>query len=340
MDGMLRRGYRREFAERLYRQILGFGDYGFPESHAASFALLVYTSAWLKHYYPAAFCAALLNSQPMGFYAPAQLVRDAREHGVAVRPADVNHSDWDCTLEAGPGAAGGPAMRLGLRQVRGLSHGGALRIAAARCEAPFADVPDLARRARLDRADLEALAAADTLVELAGHRHLAAWQVAGIERTLPLPHLDGFHEEPPGLAAPDAARSVIADYAQLGLSLRAHPLALVREALTERGFLSSDAVAQRSPGEVVRAAGLVLIRQRPGNGRAVFATIEDERGSLNLLIWADLAERQRRVLLGARLLGVVAEIQRADGVQHLVCRHLEDHTGLLAELRVVSRDFQ
>ena len=361
--GMRRRGYRPEFAERLYRQILGFGSYGFPESHAASFALLVYVSAWLKYHHPAAFCAALLDSQPMGFYAPAQLVRDAREHGVEVRPADVNHSDWDCTLEGGrdcrsgcarrrqaqpapqlekgPGqGAEGPVLRLGLCMIRGLSEAAARRIAAARRAGGFCDVQDLVRRARLDRGDLKALAAADALSGVAGHRHLAAWEVAGVEDAADLAGLDRFNEQLPLLEAPSAGQAVLADYAQTGLTLREHPLALIRAQLRARGFLRADQVAERAPGQIVRAAGLVLIRQRPGNGRAVFVTLEDESGGLNLLIWADLAERQRRVLLGAQLLGVVAEIQRADGVQHLMCRHLEDHSDLLNGLQVTSRDFQ
>jgi len=359
LDGMQQRGYRREFAERVYRQILGFGDYGFPESHAASFALLVYVSAWLKHYHPAAFCAALVNSLPMGFYAPAQLVRDAREHGVEVRAADVRYSDWDCGLEGrgnratgrGPRAcasgkggprtlAPGPSLRLGLRMIRGLSEAAAERITEARGAGEFSNVQDLARRAALNRADLKALAAADALCGLAGHRYLAAWEVAGIEDAVPLYQLNRFDEQLPLLEAPGPGPSVLADYAQTGLTLREHPLALIRPALYERGFLSSAEVAERAPGEVVRAAGIVLIRQRPGNGRAIFVTLEDEQGGFNLLIWADLAERQRQVLLGSQLLGVVAEIQRAEGVQHLVCRYLEDHSDLLNGLDVKSRDFQ
>jgi len=336
LQGMQARGYRREFAERIYRQILGFGDYGFPESHSASFSLLVYVSAWLKHHHPAAFCAALINSQPMGFYAPAQLVRDAREHGVEVLPADVRHSTWDCSLCDGSPL---PALRLGLRLVRGLSQAAAERIAAARQAGAFCDVVDLTRRARLDRSDLKALASADALQGLAGHRHRAAWEVAGVAEMTPLPGLDRFAERAPALPAPSAGQAVLADYAQLGLTLHEHPLALIRDALRARGLLSSAEVAARAPGEVVQAAGLVLMRQRPGGGRAIFVTLEDEQGGLNLLIWADLAERQRRVLLGAQLLGVKAEIQRADGVQHLLCRHLEDHSDLLGGLTTVSRDF-
>lgn len=338
MAGMQARGYRREFAERVYRQILGFGDYGFPESHAASFALLVYVSAWLKCHHPAAFCASLINSQPMGFYAPAQLVRDAREHGVEVLPVDVTRSDWDCGLEK-VSNIDAPALRLGLCLVRGLSQTGGERIETARRERAFVDVQDLARRAGLNRADLKALAAADALQALTGHRHLAAWEVAGIENVQALDGLERFRETKPPLRRPNAGQAVLADYAQMGLTLHEHPLALIRPYLRARGLLSSAEVAQRAPGEIVRAAGLVLIRQRPGNGRAIFVTLEDESGGMNLLIWADLAERQRKILLGSQLLGVVAEIQRADGVQHLVCRHLENHSDLLGGLQAVSRDF-
>jgi error-prone DNA polymerase len=232
-----------------------------------------------------------------------------------------------------------PALRLGLRMIRGLSQGAAERLVAARQRGVFMDIQDLVRRAALNRADLKALAAADALQGLAGHRHQAAWEAVGIEDPAPLYGLDRFNEQLPQLQAPSIGQAVLADYAQLGLSLREHPLALIREDLRERGFLSADEVARRAPGEIVRAAGLVLIRQRPGNGRAVFVTLEDETGGLNLLIWADLAERQRRALLGAQLLGVVAEIQRAEGVQHLLCRRLEDHSGLLGGLAVTSRDF-
>jgi error-prone DNA polymerase len=360
LEGMRERGYAPAFAERIYRQILGFGEYGFPESHAASFALLVYVSAWLKRYHPAAFCAALINSQPMGFYAPAQLVRDAREHGVEVRAVDVRYSEWDCTLEErgsrsevrgkenavprssnlDPRSCAAPALRLGLRLVSGLSQAAAERIATARALRPFQDVDDLARGARLDRGELKALAAADALVGLGGHRYRARWAVAGVVAEPPLLAGAGGAERDPGLAPPTPGQQVLADYAQLGLTLREHPLALLRPQLRQRRFLAAAEVALRPPGEVVRAAGLVLLRQRPGNGRAVFVTLEDETGSLNLLIWANLAERQRQVLLGAKLLGVRAEIQRAAGVQHLLCRHLEDHTPLLGGLDVRSRDFQ
>ncbi len=324
MEGMRANGYADAYAERIYQQILGFGDYGFPESHSASFALLAYASAWLKYHEPAAFCAAIVNSLPMGFYQPAQLIRDAREHGVEVRAVDVCRSAWDCTLETAAERNGeAPALRLGLRLVQGLSASGAERLIAARAQAGFRDVDDLARRAELDQGDLKALAGADALSRLAGHRHRARWQVAGVEAQLPLLAGAGFAETDPALASPSRGQQVLADYAQLGLTLREHPLALLREQLRRRRFLSAAEVALRPPGEWVRAAGLVLIRQRPGNGRAVFVTLEDETGVVNLVLWADLAERQRQVLLQAKLLGVYAEIQRADGVQHLMCRRLE-----------------
>ena len=223
--------------------------------------------------------------------------------------------------------------------IRGLSQSAALRITTARSAGEFSSVQDLTRRAALSRADLKTLAAADALRGLAGHRHRAAWEVAGVEEALPLDSLGRFNEQSPHLQAPSAGQAVLADYAQLGLSLRAHPLGLIRGRLRARGLLSAAEVAERAPGEIVRAAGLVLIRQRPGNGRAIFVTLEDESGGLNLLIWADLAERQRKTLLGSQLLGVVAEIQRAEGVQHLLCRHLEDHSDLLGGLAVRSRDF-
>jgi len=337
MQGMAARGYAHDFAERIYRQILGFGEYGFPESHAASFALLVYVSAWIKQHHPAAFCAAIINSQPMGFYQPAQLVRDAREHGVEVLPVDVRCSGWDCSLEVGLEKQ--PALRLGLCLVAGLSRNGAQRLLQARSERPFEQVQQLAQWAALDRRDLSALAAADALQGLSGHRYRAAWEAAGVERALPLFPEPGIAEQAVTLPEPDLGHEVLADYRHLGLSLRAHPLALLRQYLQARGLLSAAQVRERRAGELVRTAGLVLIRQRPGGGRAVFVTIEDETGSQNLLIWADLAERQRRILLGAGLLGVVAEIQRAEGVQHLVCRTLENHSDLLGALTVRSRDF-
>ena len=336
MEGMRERGYAEEYARRIFRQIQGFGDYGFPESHAASFALLVYVSAWIKCHHPAVFAAALLNSQPMGFYAPAQLVGDARKHGIQVLPAEVNASDWDCTLETREGMV---MLRLGLRMIKGLSRQAAQRLVLARQSGVFESVQQLAARADLKRRDLNTLAAADALHSLEQNRRMANWSVAAIEDRLPLLEDAPPQERQPGLPFPAVAEEVLADYAHLGLSLRCHPLALLREKLGALRFASAEAVGRRQPGLMVRAAGLVLTRQRPGKGNAVFITLEDETGSLNLIVWRHLAERQRKIVLGAKLLGVWAEIQRADGVQHLIVRRLYDHSALLAELRIHSRDF-
>lgn len=331
-QGMRQRGYSEAYAERIFRQIQGFGDYGFPESHAASFALLVYVSAWIKCHHPAIFAAALLNSQPMGFYAPAQLVRDAREHGVAVLPAEINASDWDCTLADGK-------LRLGLRMVKGLSEQAALRLIMVRESGAFESVQQLAAKAGLKRNDLKALAAADALRSLEQNRHRANWSVAAVEAPLPLLARADAKESSPDLPAPGVAEEVLADYAHVGLSLRQHPLSLLRKTLGELRFVPAEEVNRRKAGLMVRAAGLVLMRQRPGKGNAVFITLEDETGVLNLIIWRHLAEQQRKIVLSAKLLGVWAEIQRADGVQHLIVRRLYDYSHLLAELKIRSRDF-
>ncbi len=343
ITGMLSRGYQRAFAEQLYQQILGFGEYGFPESHAASFALLVYVSAWLKHHEPAAFCAALLNSQPMGFYAPAQLVREARRQGVEVRGVDVRHSDWGCTLEqgSGPGARPEPALRLGLRLAKGLSRAGAERLVLARVAGPWGSMAELAGRAGLDRGDLKALAAADALAGLAGNRRLAAWQVAGLVAPLPLAPPPEEPHTLPLLAPPTEGDAIVGDYASLGLTLRRHPLALLRGHLARRRLLSAREIGQTPPGARVATAGLVINRQRPGTASGVtFVTLEDETGFVNLVIWRQVAERQRAILLGARLMGVEGEIQREAGVTHLVARRLQDYSGLLGRLTTKSRDFQ
>jgi error-prone DNA polymerase len=343
IGGMMERGYERPFAEKIYQQILGFGDYGFPESHAASFALLVYVSAWLKHHEPAAFFAALLNSQPMGFYAPAQLIREARRQGVEVRPVDVRGSDWDCTLEPGRhsvGAGGEPALRLGLRMAKGLSSAGAERLVQARAEAPWSSPADLARRARLERGDLRALASADALAGLAGNRHQAAWRVAGIRKPLPLAADPAHAGCTPLLPPPGEGESIAADYASLGLTLRRHPLCLLRGQLTRRRLLCARDVNRAPPGRMVSTAGLVVNRQRPASANSVtFVTLEDETGYVNLVVWKRVAERQRKVLLSSRLLGVVGEIQRESGVTHLVVRQLRDYSDLIGGLVTRSRDF-
>ena len=333
VDGMSARGYEESFARQIYQQILGFGEYGFPESHSASFALLVYVSSWLKHYEPAAFCGALLNSQPMGFYAPAQLVGDARRHGVDVRPPDVTISEWDCTLE-------NRALRLGLRLVGGLTEAGAQRIVDARRERPFASVPDLAHRAHLDPRDLAALADADALASLAGHRHEAVWDVAGIERLPALLAGAEFDEAQPSLPAPTEGQDIVADYRRLGLTLRRHPLALLRRQLRERRLATADEIMRAPHGRLVRTAGIVIGRQRPDTASGVvFVTVEDETGALNVIVWRDLGDRQRRELLGARLLGVYGKVEREGAVVHVLAGRLVDLTPLLGTLPTRSRDF-
>jgi error-prone DNA polymerase len=340
VDGMRGRGYEESFANQIFNQILGFGEYGFPESHAASFALLVYISAWLKAYEPAAFCAALVNSQPMGFYAPAQLVRDARSHGVEVRPPDAAVSEWDCTLERRDD--GRPALRLGLRLVRHLSEEGAKRLLAARAARPFADLADLAERAALDRRDLEALAAGDTFAASSGHRYRAVWQVSGVERPLPLlPAATQQAEGIPLLRAPREGHDIVADYASLGLTLRRHPLALLRDRLEKRGIIDTQTLWDLPNGRWVATGGLVITRQRPGSASGVtFVTLEDEVGYVNLIVWKRVADEQRAALLDSRLLEVRGRIQREGDVLHVIARRLIDRSAMLGDLMVESRNFR
>ena len=374
--GMRANNYPDEFIHRIYQQMLGFGEYGFPESHAASFALLVYDSAWLKHFEPAAFTCALLNSQPMGFYAPAQLVRDARAHGVEVRAVDVCVSEWDCTLEPcealDPAAQDQPALRLGMRLVKSLSEMGARRLVEARKHSPFASVQDLAERAALDRGDLEALAAAGAFASLSGNRHLAFWEVAGTERGPPLPRAGvpvrgvlelgaraGHSAEgQPLLPAPTEGERIVEDYASIGLTLGRHPLALLRERLRKKQLLSADELKCVANGRQVRTAGIVLMRQRPQTASGVtFVTIEDETGQVNIIVWERVGREQRKALIDSRLLEVHGEWQRQPSVQHpsgqggnphqqgqnevmhLIARRLIDRTRMLGELLTRSRDF-
>jgi error-prone DNA polymerase len=339
IDGMRERGYEDSFAQQIFKQILGFGEYGFPESHSASFALLVYTSAWLKHYEPAAFCAALVNSQPMGFYAPAQLVRDARAHGVEVRAVDVMISASDCTLERRED--GRPALRLGLRLVKHLSQEGVARLLAARAARPFGSIADMAERAALDRRDLEALAAADALTRLSGHRHRAVWQVTGVERALPLlPAATAVDEGIPLLRAPREGQDIVADYGSMGLTLRRHPLALLREKLQRRGVVPTQELWERPNGKMVITAGLVITRQRPGSaGGVTFVTMEDETGYVNLIVWNRVAVEQRAALLESRLLEVHGKLQREGDVQHVIAQRLTNLSSMLGDLMVVSRNF-
>jgi error-prone DNA polymerase len=343
---MLARGYQREFAERIYQQILGFGEYGFPESHSSSFALLVYVSSWIKCHEPAAFLAALLNSQPMGFYAPSQLVQDARRHGVEVLPVDATISEWDCVLEKienlnrQDAKRNKPAVRLGLRVVSGFAEASADRIVAARLECPFASVEDLARRAGLNRRDLKLLASAGALRSLSDHRRLAHWEVAGVERATPVLAGCPIDEPLPALAPPTEGEELVADYASLGLTLGRHPLALLRPRLARMRLATAAELRGLPHGRPARAAGIVIGRQRPDTASGViFVTLEDETGSVNVIVWRDLADRQRRELLGSRLMGVHGTLEREGEVVHLIAKRLVDHSELLGALQTSSRDF-
>ena len=379
---MVAKGYEPEYAERIFKQIEGFGEYGFPESHAASFALLVYVSAWLKRHHPDAFLAALLNSQPMGFYAPAQLVRDAREHGVEVRPVDVLVSVWDSMLEGeckrlpGAGAAavdstacGLLPVRLGFSRLSGFPEAAAQRLIAARDQSPFTGAEDLARRARLDAQQLSLLAQADALSELpsgprdashqpaegppshlaggpairrVGHRHQAAWAVAGIDtRATPLLRTTRTLEAAAELPAPLAAQVVMADYRATGLSLTQHPVGLLREQLAAFKVQPAAVLHGYPNGRLARASGIVTHRQRPETAKGVvFVTLEDETGAVNVIVWRLLAETLRKPLLASTLLTVYGIWQREGEVRHLVARHLIDHTPLLQGLASRSRNFR
>ena len=337
--GMLERGYTAEFAARLFEQIKGFGSYGFPESHAASFAGIVYASCWLKCHEPAAFACALLNAQPMGFYGPSQIVQDAQRHGIAVRPVDVRHSDWDCTLE--DDGRDQPALRLGLRQVRGFREDVAVRISAARAVRAFVDVTELCARTGIDRRQQELLAEAGALRGLAGHRHRAKWAVAGVESQLPLFGRASPAEEAVVLPVPSVAENLQSDYARTGLSLGPHPLQLIRPRLRAARFADSRSLRGQPHQSPVRAAGLVTQRQRPQTASGVtFITIEDEHGAINVVVWSQVAERQRRAYLEARLLGVEGQWECVDGVAHLIARRLTDMSAWLGELDSRSRDFR
>ncbi len=348
IHGMLARGYTADYAEQIYRQIQGFGEYGFPESHAASFALLVYSSSWLKCHEPAAFCAALLDSQPLGFYAPAQIVRDAQKHGVEVRPIEVTTSDWNCTLEPSHAAADRPAVRLGLELVSGFNEAAAHRIVAARAERPFRDATDLARRASLDRGELNALATADALAPLTGHRRQALWAALGLAAETP--HNAPLTAGAPGrekkidLLAPTEGQEIVADYERTSLTLRRHPLALLRQRFAAMRLLSASGIGATRHKQPIRTTGIVTCRQRPGTASGVtFVTLEDETGTINVVVWRDTAEKFRRELLGATLLTVYGHVERIETlgvpVIHVIAQRLVDHSPLLGRLRVTSHDF-
>ena len=340
-QGMCERGYTAEFAARLFEQIKGFGSYRFPESHAASFAGIVYASCWLKCHEPAAFTCALLNAQPMGFYAASQIVQDAQRHHITVRPVDVQHSDWDCTLEAdAKSTIDSPAIRLGLRQLRGFREDVALRLSAARASAAFGSIADLCARAGLDKRHQEALAEAGALRGLTDHRHQAHWAIAGIEAQLPLFGNASPHEQAVALPIPSQAEDTLADYARVGLTLGPHPLQQIRARLRASRCTDSRTLRAKPHASHVRTAGLVTQRQRPQTASGVtFITLEDEHGPINVIVWRQVAERQRRVFLEARLLGVDGRWEHVDGVSHLIAHHLIDMSALLGPLDSRSRDF-
>ena len=338
IDGMAARGYSEKFSRRIFQQIQGFGEYGFPESHAASFALLAYASAWLKCHEPAAFTCALLNSLPMGFYGPSQLIQDAKRHGVKVCPVDVMVSDRDCSLE--PDKNNEPVLRLGLRMIKGLSHTGANRLVEARRQKAFTDVSDLAHRALLNRRDIEILSAADALRSLAGHRHHARWEALAVEAQTPLLAESKVNEAQPLLRSPTEGEDIVEDYRSLALTLRRHPLSVLREKLAPLQLTRADELTGIAHGSHIRTAGLVISRQRPGTATGiVFITLEDETGHINLVVWNRIMMQYRRELLGARLLVVEGEVQREGEVIHVIAKHLQDYSELLGELRTVSRDF-
>ena len=351
IQGMLDRGHDAGFAERLYQQICGFGGYGFPESHAASFALLVYVSAWLKCHYPAAFCCALLNSQPMGFYSPSQLVQDARRHGVTVRPIDINQSQWDHTLEDD-----GKTVRLGFRLVRGLSSRAGRTITGKRSCSGYRDMAQVRTQCQLNQADMEKLAGAGAFGAFNSNRHQTYWQLLAHSTTSPLALNDcrgdyqpGHQAEPieppeldePSLPRPTEGQTVLADYASQGLSLGRHPLALLRQQGHFRHCLGADQLIRAESGRPVQVVGLVTGRQRPGSAAGVtFVTLEDETGNINVVVWLNTARRQRRPLLTARLLHVKGILEREGEIVHVIAGKLSDLSHLIKTMNVPSRDFQ
>jgi error-prone DNA polymerase len=332
VGGMIERGYTREFAERTFKQIEGFGSYGFPESHAASFAKIAYASSWMKCHHPDVFCAALLNAQPMGFYAPAQIVRDAREHDVEVRPVCVNASGWDCTLEEGEGAL--LPLRLGLRMTSGLSSKEAEKLIEARAAGAFASIEEVWRRAGVSRGTLERLADADAFHALGLSRRQALWQVRGLrDAPLPLFAAAGLIEErrEPAvrLAAMTEGREVVEDYRHTQLTLRAHPLTFLRPELEARGIIACRDLEGVKDGRRVEVAGIILVRQRPGSTNVTFITIEDETGIANAILWQRRFEAQRRIVMSSAMINVKGVVQRESGVIHVIADKLEDYTPLL-----------
>lgn len=331
IEGMLKNGYERDFAERTFKQIEGFGSYGFPESHAASFAKIAYASSWMKHYHPDIFCAALLNAQPMGFYAPAQIVRDARDHGVEIRPLCINRSRWDCTIEEQTGEY--RAVRLGLRMVKGLANAHAAQIIAAR-DRQFESVEDVWKRSDVPVAALERIAEADGFASLGIDRRQALWRVKALGgAVLPLFAAADAREEQREPAVPlrplSDGREVVEDYRSLHLSLRAHPLSFLRPQLDAMKITSCGDLRRTRDGRRVEIAGVVLVRQRPGKGNVTFLTIEDESGIGNVIVWQRLFEKFRRTVMSASMLKVTGILQREGEVIHVIAERLEDLTPML-----------
>ena len=338
VNGMTERGYERDFALQIFEQIKGFSEYGFPESHAASFALLVYASCWIKHAEPAAFLAAMLNSQPLGFYSPSQLVQDAKRHNVEVRAVDVMYSDVDATLEDLPHA---PAVRLGLRLIGGLKSSSAQRIVDARNQGPFESAEDLSRRANLEQYEMKLLAGADALASLSGHRRQQVWDAAALHAPPELLREAPVDEDILELPEAPEGEEIVFDYASLGLTLRRHPMALLRERLTAMRFRSSKDLFDLPDGRLVRACGIVTLRQQPETAKGVtFVSLEDEHGAVQVIVWKSVREKQRKELMNARLLGVYGIWQRRDESRNLIAKRFVDLTELLGRLASRSRDFK
>lgn len=339
MHGMAERGYTTEFATSIIGQIRGFAEYGFPESHAASFALLAYASSWLKCHEPAAFLTALPTSQPMGFYSRSSLVQDACRHGVVVRPVDVSVSNWDAQLEfIAKGSQ--PAVRLGLNNIKGLEQEAAWRIEEARAIQQFETTADLASRANLNAGHLNALASANALESLSGNRRQALWEAVASVPDKGLLRSANVIEEPVEMDAPSEAENIVADYRHLGLTLGHHPLALLRPRLAAMKFLPAEILNYFDNGRLARGCGIVTVRQRPETAKGViFVTIEDESGTVNVICWPNLVEQQRRELMGAKLLGVYGVWQSERNVRHLVAKRLVDLSHMLGELDTKSRNF-
>ena len=342
--GMIERGYDDDFARRLFEQIKGFGGYGFPESHSASFALLAYVSAWLKCHHPAAFYTGILNSQPMGFYSPSQLVQDARRHGVTVLPVDVNHSEWDHQLLAHPGT-GEPPLRLGLRLVKGLSREGAQRIVEARQHGAFRQVSQLREWAGLNKRDMEALADADALQSLSGHRHQSQWQIMALEQPRPLLQDErgqsaSYFDDGVQLPAPQVAEEVLSDYRATGLTLRSHPMSLLRNRPPFNRCKRHCDLAEMGTNRFVRIAGLVTCRQRPGSASGVlFLTLEDETGNSNIVVWKRTQQTFRQALMTGQLLLIKGVVETKSNVTHVIAGAIFDYTQELQDLQVQSHDF-